>query len=678
MREETLKKYVKPVCPGGAADAEVFEHAGMPARDPAARIGFLSLTYPELAADAILHPYMIGELSRMFSEWTENIGTRVRGGRLGSHLTTNACRFLIETAFNLAGLESRRVGFAGAEINRGLLFIKEELHNLEITPQGKAVLEIVTAAIIYDMKRVMNGNSMVAKAAENIEARLDKDNLADSFISAAINEIRDNVYYKMTSRRMSKFGNDSATGLRWVRHLGFVQVSSNPVIAARAYEECPELWSKFKEIILANPEWRERPQDHEDEIALHATIVALLPNLLVFRPIALLSGFHDGLVSYQLNPLKAVSTKESLRDAQNICRILEQILRVYDAWLGWDKEKYNGRPNMVFKVPAYAPAAIATTAGLNRRGIGSNNTVTYSVSQELRLLIAEAEGMAMAVRRGIKPSQVYQTNMIGRTEDHLREAVAAALVDQLSDNEFDGLAGNLAPETQGTRVERTKTICAKKHLKSLTDAVFVKAIASLGQNMDEYLMGLELAVRSAGIYVTRRVYKLFFDQKNRVLWKRYLQNKFGISENQARLILNRIDMLPASKRRAGDTYLVLGGRNVTNTEFPNQQLVVWSKSRESGFHLARYGESINFEPNDFFLDQLLQIPDFVKIYELNPWLIRKLRSVGIAGDYGKRGMHMKNWSNYGAARKTMDEFTGAYTAFRQKAVEVAREVLSAT
>ncbi len=45
----------------------------------------------------------------------------------------------------------------------------------------------------------------------------------------------------MVKEGKCKFGNDYALGLRWLRHLGFEQVSTNPVLAARAYQDetCP-------------------------------------------------------------------------------------------------------------------------------------------------------------------------------------------------------------------------------------------------------------------------------------------------------------------------------------------------------------------------------------------------------------------------------------------------------
>ena len=57
--------------------------------------------------------------------------------------------------------------------------------------------------------------------------------------------IQSNIYYQMVKKGMCKFGNDYALGLKWLRHLGYVQVSTNPVLAAIAYNDDPELWDEF-------------------------------------------------------------------------------------------------------------------------------------------------------------------------------------------------------------------------------------------------------------------------------------------------------------------------------------------------------------------------------------------------------------------------------------------------
>lgn len=556
----------------------------------------ISFNKAEIMADSILNPKFRGKLKQKLDE-------------------LDSYEALIEAALNLIGMESRRINFSKTEKQAALKKIITTLKKWE--KNDKSTAQKTIDNFLKDLKQVGFGKSMVAKIAENVEKKLDEKNLIESFILALKHEIENNVYYKMVDQGMSKFGNDSATGLRFVRHFDFVQVSSNPVIATRAYEEFPKLWNSFKEIVKANPQWLKNPEKHADEITIYATVNSLLPNLLVFRPLALLSDFNDGLVSYQLNPFLAEDAEASVKDAEKIYSILRKILYQYDELLGWDPEIYKGRPNIVFKVAASSPAAIEITLALNSRGIGTNNTVTYSVSQELTLLIAEVEGMAIAIKKGIPITQAYQTNMIGRLADHLRDI------------------------NEG---------CSKE---------------------------LAEAIKYSGIYVTRKVYKLFFSPENIKKWQTYIEKKFNLPNSLISLtreIFDKIDMLPASKRKADDTYQVLGAPNVTNTEFPTHQLKVLEESLKHGFDLEKYKDSIRSEPDPKILQKLLQIEDFRKAYLLTPCLIKKLKQVGIKDDFTEGGMRRWEWSEFGAVIKTMTEFKNAYLDFKNKTLGVISEL----
>ncbi len=621
----------------------------------------LSARFPQLAADSLLKKEICGKLPMIILEAMQQVSFAKGDGSSFRKFGET----LIEVCLNLFGLEGKRVGFSPQEeievVKMTLDFFKME---------GRPFLKPIIETFLSELERVLSGKSLASQTARNIKEKLDENNLAESFISALKSEIQDNVYYKMANQGFCKFGNDSATGLRLVRHFDFVQVSSNPVIAARAYEEFPELWEDFGKIVEVNPEWKKYPQKYAEDLTLFATINSILPNILVFRPLALLSDFHDGLVSYQLNPFLAENSKASINDAEIICAILKNILYHYDKWLGWDAEKWRGRPNIVFKVAASSPTAIEITKKLNEIGIGTNNTVTYSVSQEITLLLAEAEGMAKATKKGILPTQVYQTNMIGRTEDYLREVEAERLVAKLSDEELKELAKLVIGEipTGKNRQEITKTLCSKKHFKSLDDERLTEALKKYyGEETASTLKRLEEDIQYSGIFVTRKVYQIFFENKLKIL--KWLEKKFKLSWGQAELIFDRIDLLPASKRRAEDTYLVLGTPNITNTEFPDQQLKVYAASKEANFNLDKYRQSIMAGIDAEIIKRLLEIEDFRKIFEATPELNKTLKEIGIEGDFGDRGMKSKNWQDYGAVQKTMAEFKNAYQDFQKKVLE---------
>jgi len=111
-----------------------------------------------------------------------------------------------------------------------------------------SVAKAVVDRFLVDMGKVMYGKGMVAKMGEEMSKELVDGRWASSFIESAKNVIQDNVYYRMIEKGFCKFGNDYALGLRWLRHLGFVQVSTNPVLAAIAYDDDPELWDEFRKV----------------------------------------------------------------------------------------------------------------------------------------------------------------------------------------------------------------------------------------------------------------------------------------------------------------------------------------------------------------------------------------------------------------------------------------------
>lgn len=661
-----------------------------PRGDPAARLVQLATAYPQLASDTILHRGFRHNAADIVKQATDRLSQDFDAMSEGERM--NAYETLIELAFNFVGVESHLAWFSEKERSKAFGRVATTLMEWEKRERSLGVSPPLSERVVDNMlrewKRVLGGKSMVAKIAEEIEAELkDEDNgiTVLKFVQKVRSAITENVYYRIRERRMSKLGNDSATGLRFVRHLGFVQVSSNPVIAARAYEDLPELWNTFRKIVEQNPDWKRDPESYGDEIALHATITSLLPNVLVFRPIALLSGFGDGLVSYQLNPFGATNFRASVKDAENICAILGDILWIYDAWFQWLPSPAFRSPNIVFKVAACAPVARRITTGLNARGIGTNNTVTYSVSQELTLLMDAVRGMARALKRGIPVSQVYETNMIGRLEDHLRESEAERFFGALEESDLDMFGKKICGSIpQGTREEKIKALSAKKNLRSFKDEIFQTALrghfssrpgcGEEGEDYIAYLAEREEDIQCAGIYVTRRVYQLFFSFDAREKWMDYFKRIHNVSSRDIEEIINKVDLLPASKRRAQDTYLVLGVPGVTNTEFPDQQAKVFEASHGEDFDLEKFRESIGEEPDPLRLERLLTIPDFRKAYELTPVLKRTLRDVGVKDTYagGTNGMKPAEWPSYGAVQKTMAEFENAYESFKKRVIDFVR------
>jgi hypothetical protein len=663
--------------------------------------------YPQLAADHLLNAKMRGKLVAVLGDMIRRLSLEFSRSKPSSGETAEeqarkvrmrqrAYEALIEISLNLVGMESRIVGFSEKEVNESLKHIVRVLDCWEIMEKNEgtevSVAKAVVDRFLVDMGKVMHGEGMVAKMGKEMREGLVDGRWASSFIESAKNVIQDNVYYRMIEKGFCKFGNDYALGLRWLRHLGFVQVSTNPVLAAIAYDDDPELWDEFRKVAENHNEWMAKPEELGDEIAMQATMVALWPNLLVFRPIALLSKLHDGMVSYQLNPNVAASFEGSIEDALKIYSAAEEFLRRYDAYLTWDSSSTleRGRPNIVFKVAGGYPAAAEITATLNSLGIGTNNTVTYTVAQEVTLIMAAMRGMAEAVKKGIRPTQVYETNMGGRLESHLRDLEAEKmLLEALHKSEdekkiLQRLAKELNAEEELKKKvlleEKIKEMCGYTYLKRLTHPAFVEAIASAktkGKTKEEtlaFLSRLENGLGLAGTFVAQRVYWIFFSPENRPKWLLHLQSEFGLSPSKAEEVMDKIDVLPASKRKPADTFLTLAGRNMTNTEFPNHQWNVLQASRQGGFKLEDYSNAILRKPESDVLKRLLVLEDFSRAYELTPELRKDLDEIGITGDFGDGGLRVEEWPDFGSVVKTMNQFSSGYEEFKKRAVEFVQKI----
>lgn len=665
--------------------------------------------HPQLAADHLLNREMQGRLIATVGNVVRQLNLEfvrsevapkdpVEVQKRKIQVRQRAYEVLIEIAINLAGVESKVVGFSGEELDRAFRHIIQTLETWEDLGNRESaadfdgtIAKAVVKTFILEVKKVMAGAGMVAIMGEEIEKELVEGNFAASFVFAAKKVIQKNIYYQMVMQQLCRFGNDYAIGLRWLRHLGYVQVSTNPVLAARAYNDDPSLWDNFREVVKEHPEWFDQPEGLGDEIAMEATKIALWPNLIVFRPIALLSKLHYGMVSYQLNPNVAGSLRGSMDDALRIYSSAQEFLRNYDEHLiwGYSNKEERGRPNMVFKLAGGSPAAMNITTAFNKMGIGTNNTVTYTVAQEVALIIAAMKGMAHALKMGIPISQVYETNMGGRLESHLRDLEAERLVNKVlgkvGDREkvlrrlAEKLGASKELNTTLSVREKVGLICSYKYLKSLSHPALVEAITNAkiywnSKEVSAFLSRLENDIGHAGTFVAQRVYKIFFTTENRPKWLAFLQKEFGISEGEAEEIMDKIDVLPASKRKTNDTFFTLARRNVTNTEFPNHQLKVLEASREKGFDLSSFEDSIMKDYDSDILQRLLKLEDFRKAYELTPELIEKLRTVGIEEDFGQGGLKITEWSTFGPVVKTMNEFTEAYNRFREKAIEFVRKV----
>jgi len=697
--------------------------------DHASHVAYLTLKgYSRLAADHMLHPEMKGHLAETIGNVVRQLTLAFNQALLekdperGTVLCARVYDTLVNMALNLVGLETKIVGFTDAEAEEALSLLREALNNLEALERGGVfgavknefiIAKAVVDGILAEMKTVMKvvyrpPGAMVAHAAEEIEKNLDNKNVIRSFLRLAERQIKENVYYRLSESGTCKFGNDYALGLRWLRHLGFVQVSTNPSLAAIAYDDDPSQWEGYKGEDLC-PDFRTVAEQHRelfkdpeasgDEITAYATEVSIWRNLAVFRPVAVASNMAHGMISLQLNPNVADDYRESVRTALKFYGDAEQFLRRYDAYLlwGYSGNVEMGRPNIVFKVAASSPASVDVTRKLESLGVGTNNTVTFTVSQEAELILAKMEGRAEAAKKGVPLTTVYETNMGGRLDDHVREVQAEALMSstlqKVQDKEkaLKKLAEELGAWSEAsqkkTLAEKVVVVSSRKYLRPLNKEPFASFLAehkvpfNSREQVRTYLATQESDIGYCGILVTKRVYEIFFSTQNKPKWIAYLQHKYGPSLKQAEAVMRGIDVLPASKRHPKETLLTLAKANMTHTEFPNHQTAVVAASSEPGFRVEDYRESVSREVDPEILKRLTEKVSGTKkvveeSYEVTATQQKILEEAKILNStkYGSKGILPAQWGAFGATAKTMEEFSNSYEAFRAKCVEFVKKV----
>ena len=656
-----------------------------------------------LAADHLLFPELNGFLPGVVAGIIRQLNIQFVGARLLAEDSEAevACKIrqrqysyetLLETAVNFMGLESRWLN--GVERLQAVGSIRGALAEWEAREAAEGTGSVAAAVVrrfLDRMKLVMKGASMVAKTAVRIEQALDfKKPVLLAFLDKAQAEIEGNIYSRMIREGRCRFGNDYALGLRWLRHLGFEQVSTNPVLAALAYQDDPGLPRIFQAEVKSHPKfalWKAKPEQYGDEIALYATLLALWDNLHVYRPIFfnLAKESGGGVVSFQLNPNIAHLVQESVRDVFAAFAAATEDLSIYDDYLlaGYAATRERARPNIVIKVAASSPAAREIARTINTFGFGSNITVIYTAGQEVTMILEELAGMAGAIKKGIAPTQLYMTNMGGRFESHLREVKLEELFGELKKKLGEAEALKRVEQLAAANGTKPKADAAKGYEAKVVAATRVggqrtidaNAIAALeGLASAEELKTWEDVIGKSGTLVARRVWGIFFSEANREKWVDYLCRKHQLSREQAKLIFSRVCYLPAAKRKPQDTYWTLTGNNMVHTELPNHQENVRKMAEEPGFNLADYVESITGQFPQEVMDKLNTFPDFRKGYELNAELNRILREAGIAGDFGSGGHKPEKWCDFGSVVKTLADFKAAYDKFRDDILALFNEV----
>jgi len=136
-------------------------------------------------------------------------------------------------------------------------------------------------------------------------------------------------------------------------------------------------------------------------------------------------------------------------DARNAYQLARDYLTEYDRKLGvCDRARWS--PAWCSRSPP-APRPPEDHRRAEHRRIGTNNTVVYTVGQEVQLILDAFEGKAAAINHGRQVVRTYETNMGGRFVSHLREveaekifvACAAKAGEQKAGELLDALAESL-------------------------------------------------------------------------------------------------------------------------------------------------------------------------------------------------------------------------------------------
>jgi hypothetical protein len=593
---------------------------------------------------------------------------------------------LIRIGLNLVGHEVQLARIPSRTVKEALSVLRKTTVGLEDSRSESAKAAI--QSYLEQMWSVNSGDSLPAYMSEKIRKELLSEHSASNFIDVFAKVAQQTIYWEMIENGYCKFGNDFARGLEILRHLGFSQVSTNPVLAAKAFDEDPSLVKRLEEEVDKHPSWKQDPPAHGHEMVMAGTLLALWPNLEVFRPLSILANNRDYMISFQLNPNVAHDFTASLEDAERAYAIVREHLTDYDRHLGLANPG-GVPPNLVFKVAGSSRAARQITRELNARGIGTNNTVTYTVVQEVQLIMDALEGKAQAMKSGKPVTRTYETNMGGRFVSHLREEEAKKIVlanatskgKDVADQILVRLAEKLSLSEQ--EIERAKQIpdiaekadivCSYRYLKSLTHEAFMGAASQAGLTEDQ-VQQLEMDLRKAGTLVAKRVYTLFYDRRNHSKWVDWLTREYKIGRTDAILILDSMDILPASKRIPEDTYDTLASANMCNTEFPNHAKAVQLFSEKENLNLASYVNAA-LQPSDLQLvKRLMKVHDFVRGYESTREISEVLVRVGVLSHeegLGFGGVSEEEWHEFGPVRKTMAEFKEAYDKFLQRCVILA-------
>ena len=215
------------------------------------------------------------------------------------------------------------------------------------------------------------------------------DQEADAFVGDTLETFLTNIAQGLGSSRVRKIaqmqldgltptriGNDYAAYLRYAQFVGASFVTCNPPLVNLAWEANPERWDPVVDGVI-----RANPLADPDRLALWVTLEFVLSNMLLLRPIFLLTLGQTGCVCLQVNPHKHADSETMIADARAVYAELRRRLS-------------GGVPNIVFKLPGTL-AGLHACRDLTADGIGVTITVNFGLFQHLPFAAAIQQGQAI-------------------------------------------------------------------------------------------------------------------------------------------------------------------------------------------------------------------------------------------------------------------------------------------
>ena len=248
--------------------------------------------------------------------------------------------------------------------------------------QWETKAPIATKDLLTDLK-VYATARFGAEAADNPETlaeRLVDGSLVDYVenMSTAIahSNLRRIAEMRNSGETRTELGNDYAAFLQYTMYLGASFVTTNPVLVDIAWVADPERWNPIMDAVVA----ANRDAD-ADTLARLCTLEVVLVNMMLLRPIFLLTEGKMGSVSLQVNPKEHGNAQAMISDVLSIYNELQAKLD-------------GGVPNVVFKLPGTLAGLEACRAVTSQR-IGVNITVNFGMFQQIRFARAIQEGNAI-------------------------------------------------------------------------------------------------------------------------------------------------------------------------------------------------------------------------------------------------------------------------------------------